>query len=71
MASLVLSERLRVIEITDARTGQAHRVTEHAAVAGRRAGRYRAVCDELVLPASLTVPERGRCRPCASRRLAR
>jgi len=64
VTGLALTERVRVIKVTDSRTGQAHRVTEDAAVMGQRPGCYRAVCGELVLAASLTIPERGSCRGC-------
>lgn len=54
-----------VVRMTDGRTGEAHLVTEDAVIAGCRAGRYPAVCGVEVLPASLTIPERGYCPPCA------
>ena len=57
--------------MTDACTATAHLVTDAAAVAGRRSGRYRAVCGELVLAASLTMPEHGHCRACQQWRAAR
>ncbi|MGH3889304.1 MAG: hypothetical protein ACRDSZ_22555 [Pseudonocardiaceae bacterium] len=56
---------LLTIEMVDSRTEVAHRVTDEAFAAGRRdGGRYRAMCGELVLPASLTAPARGYCPPC-------
>ena len=58
---------LRLVALTDVRTNLAHRVTDEAMVAGRRAGgRYRAVCGVDVLPASLSAPERGFCDDCAA-----
>lgn len=51
--------------------GTAHLVTEHAMAAGRRAGRYAAVCGAEVLAASLTAVERSHCRSCANRRARR
>lgn len=59
---------LRLVALTDVRTGAAHLVTDEAMVAGRRAGgRYIAVCGVDVLPASLTAPERRSCHHCAAR----
>ncbi|MGH4002049.1 MAG: hypothetical protein ACRDTJ_31810 [Pseudonocardiaceae bacterium] len=54
-----------VIEMVDARHLEAHFLTDHAAVAGRRVGgRYVALCGAEVIPASLTAtPETG-CRSC-------
>jgi hypothetical protein len=55
------------IEMIDARTLQAHRLTDEAIAAGRRGERpYVALCGWDVLPASLTEAERGFCRVCAS-----
>ncbi|MCA1672218.1 MAG: hypothetical protein LC799_08465 [Actinobacteria bacterium] len=51
-------------EMVDSRTGCAHLVSERAVAAGRRAGRYVAVCAREVIPASLTTPERDRCLDC-------
>lgn len=60
-----ITARHRVMVMTDGRTGTGHRVTDQAFAAGRRAGgRYVAVCGLLVLPGSLTAPERGRCPTC-------
>jgi hypothetical protein len=42
-----------------------HLVTDESVVAHRHAGRYLAVCGAQVLEASLTTPERQRCRLCA------
>lgn len=71
MTDLALTERVRITTVTDARTATAHLVTDDAAAAGRSAGRYRAVCGELVLAASLTTPERRSCRACVQWRAAR
>lgn len=56
----------RAIEVTDL-SGWTHLVAEGCFTAGRRSGRYVAVCDDVVLSASLTVEERGRCSRCARR----
>ena len=58
----------RLFALTDARTGEAHLVTDEAMVAGRRdGGRYVATCGVEVLPASLTAPDRRSCLDCAAR----
>lgn len=57
--------RRRLMQMTDALTGTAHRGTDHAFAMGRRTGgRYVAVCGWEVLPASLTTPERDYCPLC-------
>ncbi|MGH4016606.1 MAG: hypothetical protein ACRDSL_22275 [Pseudonocardiaceae bacterium] len=53
-----------VVEMVDAQTGRAHLVRDDAVLAGRRAGRYVAVCGAAVLAASLTVPTEKYCRSC-------
>lgn len=65
------AEAVSVLTMTDARTGDAHLVTEDAMLTGRQAGRYASVCGAEVLPASLTTAERGYCRSCAQWRAAR
>jgi hypothetical protein len=51
--------------MVDARTLQAHLLTDEALAAGRRGeGRYVARCGVDVLPASLTAAERGYCTSC-------
>lgn len=50
--------------VTDVRNRGVHLMTEDAAVAGRRVGRYAALCGAEVLAASLTTPEAGYCRSC-------
>lgn len=58
----------RLVALADARTGEAHLVTDEAMVAGRRdGGRYVAACGVEVLPASLTAPDRRSCLDCASK----
>jgi hypothetical protein len=53
------------VEMVDARTRTAHLLTDEALAAGRRGeGRYTALCGVEVLPASLTVAERGHCTSC-------
>ncbi|MGH3915428.1 MAG: hypothetical protein ACRDTC_18775 [Pseudonocardiaceae bacterium] len=56
-----------VFAVTDARTGIAHRVTEDAMIAGRRTGRYFAVCGGEVLAAIMTTLESGYCPSCVRR----
>ena len=51
--------------------GTAHLVAEEAMAAGRRGGRYLAVCGTQVLAASLTTPEHGSCRSCRCWRAVR
>lgn len=51
--------------VTDARTLVAHLVAEDELAAGRRSGRFRTVCGEIMHAASLTVEERAYCRSCA------
>ena len=61
----VATAPLLTIEMVDRRTEIAHRVTDEAFAAGRRdGGRYWAICDAQVLPASLTAPARGHCPAC-------
>jgi hypothetical protein len=53
------------IGFADGPTGIAHRVTEEAFAAGRRAGGcYVALCGAQVLPARLTAPARFHCPAC-------
>jgi hypothetical protein len=53
------------IAFADGPTGIAHRVTEEAFAAGRRAGgRYVALCGAQVLPVSLSAPARYHCPAC-------
>jgi hypothetical protein len=63
----VIATALRVTAVTDARTHRAHLVTDEASTAGRRSGRYKALCGAIVLAASLTTPDRGRCDVCTHR----
>ena len=60
-----------VFAVTDARVGTGHLVTQDAMAAGRRAGRYVALCGGEVLAASLTAGESGHCRSCRDRRAGR
>ncbi|MGH4012807.1 MAG: hypothetical protein ACRDSL_02475 [Pseudonocardiaceae bacterium] len=55
-----------MVELVDARTGSAHLVRDDAFIVGRPAGRYLAVCDTVVLAASLTAPTVTYCRSCAN-----
>jgi hypothetical protein len=53
--------------MVDARTLVEHLLTDDAMAAGRRpGGSYAALCGLVVLPAALTVGERGSCRSCAT-----
>lgn len=53
------------VPITDAETGIRHLMTDEVAAAGRRLGRYQALCGAVGLPASLTTADREHCRRCA------
>jgi hypothetical protein len=61
----VAAPRVLLAELTDARSGRTHLVTEAAFATGCRAGLYSAVCGDEVLAASLTTPGVGCCRRCA------
>ena len=50
--------------VVDVSSALAHLVTDEAMAAGRRSGRYLAVCGDRVLAASLTAPESGYCKRC-------
>jgi hypothetical protein len=53
------------VEMVDARTLQAHLLTDEALAAGRRGeGRYVALCGVDVLPAALVTREARYCRLC-------
>jgi hypothetical protein len=65
-AAVVQVQRLPGIELVDAVTGVAHRVSSDELFAGRQRGDYQAFCGARLLAASLTDPGRGRCRECAS-----
>lgn len=58
--------RRPVVELTDARTGVAHQVSEQAHDAGvqQRRGLFTALCDRRLLAASLTVAPGRRCAAC-------
>ncbi|MGH3673284.1 MAG: hypothetical protein ACRDSH_22105, partial [Pseudonocardiaceae bacterium] len=53
------------VEMVDARTGTAHRLTTDAAADGLPRGRYSALCGQEVLPAALVAREARYCRLCA------
>lgn len=53
------------IELVDARTRVAHRVSSDELLAGRQRGDYQALCGAQLLAASLTDPARGQCPGCA------
>ncbi|MGH7929731.1 MAG: hypothetical protein ACREQV_18265 [Candidatus Binatia bacterium] len=61
-----VAEACHVVALVDARTGRTHLVRDDAVVAGRGAGRYVAVCEAVVLAASLTAPGGKYCRSCAA-----
>ena len=64
----VATAPLLTIEMVDRCTEVAHRVADEAFAAGRRdGGRYWAICDAQVLPASLTAPARRHCPECERR----
>lgn len=67
MSTPVAAPRVFVVEVTDARTGRAHLVTEKSFAVGCQAGRYGAVCGVEVLAASLATPEVGPCQLCRDR----
>lgn len=56
----------RAVEVTDP-SGCAHLVTQEFFNAGRRRGRYTAMCTAQIVSASLTVEEREFCRHCAEK----
>ena len=60
-----VTEKGHVFAMVDASTGRTHLVRDDAVVAGRRAGRYVAVCGAVLLAASLTAPGDTYCRRCA------
>lgn len=64
--AVVPTQRLPGIELVDARTRVAHRVSPEELLAGRARGDYQARCGAQFLAASLTDPGRGRCPGCAS-----
>ncbi|HEY4008219.1 MAG TPA: hypothetical protein VGM60_23975 [Pseudonocardia sp.] len=47
--------------------GRDHLVAEDALEAGRRTGRYQALCEHEIIPASLTSPPGPTCADCAQR----
>lgn len=53
-----------VVTMTDT-AGRQHYVTDDAAAAGRRSGRYVGVCGSVVVAASLTAPDGYPCCSCA------
>lgn len=60
------TETGHVVALVDARTGRTHLVRDDALVAGRGAGRYVAVCEAVVLAASLTAPGDKYCKLCTA-----
>ncbi len=69
IAPTVQEEGTRVMPLwypmIDAGSLSAHLVSEGSLAAGRRAGRFQAVCGDTVLAASLTAQERTHCQMCA------
>lgn len=53
-----------VITMTDT-GGRQHYVSETAVACGHQSGRYIAMCDREITPASLTTPDGDACRSCA------
>ncbi|MGH3845662.1 MAG: hypothetical protein ACRDS0_30175, partial [Pseudonocardiaceae bacterium] len=64
--AVISAPRRPGIELVDARTRVAHRVSPEALLAGRQRGDYEALCGARLLAASLTDPGRGQCPGCAS-----
>lgn len=60
---MIAEQGAALLAVTDVE-GIEHLVTDAAMAAGRRVGRYVAVCDAEVIAASLTMPESGHCRAC-------
>ncbi len=58
------SPRRPGIELVDALTRVAHRVTSHELIAGRLAGHYQALCGARLVAASLTDPGLRSCPEC-------
>ncbi|MGH3825529.1 MAG: hypothetical protein ACRDRA_22225 [Pseudonocardiaceae bacterium] len=52
------------IDLVDALTKLAHRVSPDELLAGRSRGNYRAICGARLLAASMVEPGRGRCQRC-------
>lgn len=65
IARVIAVPRRPGIEVVDALTSVAHRVSSAALLAGSRSGQYQALCGTRLLSASLTDPGRGRCAACA------
>jgi hypothetical protein len=62
----VLAPRRAGVELVDASTKLAHRVSLDELVAGHRRGDYLALCGARFPAASLVEAGRGRCRGCGS-----
>lgn len=56
-----------VLSMVDGRTGVQHLVAVETAALHRRSGRYPALCDTVVVPASLTTPPARDCQQCLTR----
>ncbi|MDQ3153273.1 MAG: hypothetical protein M3R63_16680, partial [Actinomycetota bacterium] len=67
VVAMIAATPPKVTDVTDARTHRSHLVTDDASTAGRRSGRYEALCGAIVLAASLTTPDRDRCDVCTHR----
>ncbi|MGH3695677.1 MAG: hypothetical protein ACRDRX_17090 [Pseudonocardiaceae bacterium] len=63
---MVPVQRRPGIEVVDARTRVAHRVSPDELRTGRHRGDYQAFCGTRLLAASLTDPGRRSCPECAS-----
>lgn len=61
---IAAAKPLRPVPMADARTQVAHLVTDESFAAHRHSGHYLALCGMRILAASLTAPDRGRCRAC-------
>ncbi|MGH3999071.1 MAG: hypothetical protein ACRDTJ_16630 [Pseudonocardiaceae bacterium] len=69
-AAVVQVQRLPGVELVDARTRVAHRVTPEELLTGRQRGNYLALCGVRFLAASLVDPGRGRGAECCREQAA-
>lgn len=60
------SQRPSGMDLVDAHSRIAHRISHEAMLEGRLTGVCHALCGARVLAASLTDPGRGQCRRCRS-----
>jgi hypothetical protein len=60
-----LAQRIPGIDVVDALTKLAHRVSPDELVAGHRRDEYQGFCGARFLAASMAEPGQGRCAGCA------